>query len=53
VRDGARFAYVGVILAILSAAAVWYFFVHGYLQWYGDAEAHLNNARRLFDSLTP
>src|SRR3954463_10058492 len=44
---------VACALAALSAAAVWYFFSHGYLQWYGDAEAHLNNARRLFDSLTP
>jgi hypothetical protein len=40
-------------LFALSAIAVWYFFRHGYLQWYGDAEAHLNNARRLYDSLTP
>jgi hypothetical protein len=44
---------VAAALALLSAAAVRYFFGHGYLQWYGDAEAHLNNARRLWDSLTP
>jgi hypothetical protein len=36
-----------------SAGAVRYFFVRGYLQWFGDAEAHLNNARRLHDSLSP
>jgi hypothetical protein len=40
-------------LPLLSAAAVWYFFSRGYLLWYGDAEAHLNAARRLFDSQTP
>src|ERR1041384_4990246 len=40
-------------LAAWSAAAVRYFHSHGYLLWYGDAEAHLNNARRIFDSLTP
>lgn len=38
-----------VALAALSAGAVDYFFGHGYLQWFGDAEAHLNNARRLVD----
>jgi hypothetical protein len=46
-------AIVACALALLSAGAVSYFFRHGYLQWYGDAEAHLNNARRLWDSLTP
>jgi hypothetical protein len=40
---------VGCALAIVSAAAVRYFFSHGYLLWYGDAEAHLNSARRLVD----
>ena len=46
-------ALAAAALTLLSSAAVWYFFSHGYLQWYGDAEAHLNNARRIFDSLTP
>src|SRR5689334_14118477 len=40
-------------LAALSALAVWYFFRHGWLLWYGDAEAHLNIARRILDSKTP
>jgi hypothetical protein len=44
---------VGLGLSALSAAAVRYFFRHGWLQWYGDAEAHLNIARRIFDSQTP
>jgi hypothetical protein len=39
--------------AALSAAAVRYFFTRGYLLWFGDAEAHLNTARRIVDSLTP
>src|SRR5579872_3453481 len=40
-------------LALLSAAAVWFFYAHGWLLYYGDAEAHLNIARRIFDSETP
>src|SRR5215470_3626572 len=40
-------------LAILSALAVWFFYSHGWLLWYGDAEAHLNTARRIIDSRTP
>lgn len=40
-------------LAALSASAVWYFYSNGWLQWYGDAEAHLDNARRIFDSRNP
>ncbi len=44
---------LGLTLAAISAAAVRYCFTRGYLLWYGDAEAHLNNARRLFDSATP
>jgi hypothetical protein len=41
------------VLAVLSAAAVWYFYSHGWLLYYGDAEAHLNTARRMFDNQTP
>ena len=40
-------------LTLLSAAAVWFFFTRGWLEWYGDAEAHLNIARRILDSQTP
>jgi hypothetical protein len=40
-------------MAALSASAVWFFYSHGWLQWYGDAEAHLDNARRIFDSQRP
>jgi hypothetical protein len=38
---------------VLSAAAAWFFYSHGWLLYYGDAEAHLNIARRIFDSQTP
>ena len=46
-------------LAALAAAAtvgvlaLRWFLARGYLLWYGDAEAHLNTARRLLDSRTP
>ena len=33
--------------------AVWFFAAHGWLLYFGDAEAHLNIARRLVDSATP
>lgn len=40
-------------LAALSAAAIWIFHAWGSLLLYGDAEAHLNIARRIVDSQTP
>jgi len=40
-------------LGLLSALAVWFFFSRGWTLWYGDAEAHLNTARRIIDSRTP
>ncbi len=41
------------LLALVSAIAVWYFYSHGWLLYYGDAEAHLNTARRILDNQTP
>lgn len=32
---------------------MWFFYRGGYLAYYGDAEAHLNIARRILDSRTP
>jgi hypothetical protein len=42
-----------LLLMGLSAAAIFYCYTHGYLLYYGDAQAHLNIARRLLDSRTP
>ena len=46
-------AWVVLALAAWSAAAVWFFHSHGWQYYYGDAEAHLNIARRIADNLTP
>ena len=45
--------WVVLALAAWSAAAVWFFSSRGWLLYYGDAEAHLNIARRILDSQTP
>jgi 4-amino-4-deoxy-L-arabinose transferase-like glycosyltransferase len=42
-----------LLLAAWSSAASWFFYRQGSLFGYGDAEAHLNIARRVFDSQTP
>jgi hypothetical protein len=41
------------VLATIGAAAALWFHSNGYLLWYGDAEAHLNVARRMVDTRTP
>ncbi len=46
-------ALVAFALATWSALAVWFFHSHGWQYYYGDAEAHLNIARRIADNLTP
>jgi hypothetical protein len=46
-------AAVVALLSLWSAAWVWFFYKGGYLAYYGDAEAHLNIARRILDSRTP
>ena len=45
--------WLALALTLWSAAAVWFFYAHGWLLYYGDAEAHLDIARRVLDSLTP
>jgi hypothetical protein len=40
-------------LVLLSAAAAAFFWWRGWLLYYGDAEAHLDIARRIVDSRTP
>lgn len=44
---------VALALAALGAAAVAYVQMRGWTLYYGDAVAHLNIARRVFDSRTP
>jgi hypothetical protein len=48
-----RTAAVVALLSLWSAAWIWFFYRGGYLAYYGDAEAHLNIARRIVDSRTP
>ncbi len=42
-----------LLLAVLAAAATWWVHLQGYTQYYGDAQAHLNIARRVLDTQTP
>ncbi len=42
-----------LLLSVYGAAAAWASWTQGYTYFYGDAEAHLNIARRIFDSRTP
>ncbi len=40
-------------LCLLITAAVGFFYRHGYVLYYGDAQAHINIARSIIDSRTP
>lgn len=40
-------------LVAISVSAAWWHFSQGYTLYYGDAQAHLAIARRIFDSRTP
>ncbi len=44
---------VALALAALAAGATWWVNAQGYTLLYGDAQAHLNIARRVLDSRTP
>ncbi len=44
---------VGQLAAAVSIASFFYYLRHGDLLLYGDAVAHINIARRVFDSQTP
>ena len=44
---------VAMLLAAIGSGAAWWCFAQGYSLYYGDAEAHLNIARRILDSRTP
>jgi hypothetical protein len=54
-RRFSALALPGVIalLTLISATASWWCLEHGYVLYFGDAEAHLNIARRILDSRTP
>jgi hypothetical protein len=47
--DGA----VALSIAAVTLAALWFFYSRGLTNIYGDAIAHMEGARRIFDSLTP
>lgn len=51
--SGAALAGVAALLAGISFLAARWCFDRGYTLYYGDAEAHLNIARRILDSRTP
>src|SRR5690348_10727302 len=44
---------VTLLLAAIGSIAAWWCWSHGYTLYFGDAEAHLNIARRVLDSRTP
>ncbi len=46
-------ALAALVLAVLGFGAVVASWRHGWLLYYGDAQAHLNIARRILDSRTP
>src|SRR2546421_11139333 len=46
-------ATVAVLAACVSLVAFLFYFQHGAVLLYGDAVAHINIARRVFDSRTP
>jgi hypothetical protein len=52
-RGSAAVAAAAGCAALLSAAAVWFCWRQGWSLYYGDAESHLNIARRIIDSRTP
>ena len=52
-RSLAPVALAAICAAMLSAGAVWWCWREGWTLYYGDAESHLNIARRIIDSRTP
>jgi hypothetical protein len=46
-------ALTGALATLLGLGAVWLSWRRGWTLYYGDAEAHLNIARRILDSRTP
>ena len=52
-RWGRETAWVAVLATVASVAAFLIYFRHGEILLFGDAVAHINIARRVFDSRTP
>ena len=52
-RRDLNLLFVGAIASALSLLSFQYYFQHNQVLLYGDAVAHINIARRLFDSQTP
>src|SRR5215467_3500530 len=46
-------ALLALLASVISVSSFFYYFRHGELPLYGDAVAHINIARRVFDSRTP
>src|SRR6202142_4328492 len=53
VATGNETALVALLAAAISIASFFYYLQHGDILLYGDAVAHINIARRVFDSRTP
>src|SRR5258708_30604375 len=51
--SGSEMVLVAQLAAAVSIASFFYYLRHGDLLLYGDAVAHINIARRVFDSQTP
>lgn len=49
----AAVTFCALVCAAVMFGALWHFYQSGVTLWYGDAEAHLNIARRIVDSRTP
>ena len=46
-------ATVSLFLIVVASLAGWFFYSSGYILYYGDAQAHLNISRSIFDSRNP
>jgi hypothetical protein len=44
---------VGLVIASVTCASLRFFYTHGLSNLYGDGLAHMEGARRIFDSITP
>ncbi len=49
---GETIVVAGALCALVACAVAW-FFSHGYILYYGDAQSHLNLSRSILDSRTP